>query len=236
MEIRGFIETSLLDFEGKVASVLFVGGCNFRCPYCQNVGLVLNPERYEPIPQERIDHYLKTHRDFIDGLCISGGEPCLYGEGLMRILRHFKDMGFLTKLDTNGSRPELIEDIIREDVVDYIAMDIKAPLDFESYSRSTGTGSRGLFEAVLESIRIIMASGVDYEFRTTVVPTLHTSSDIERIASYINGAKRFILQNFQAVKTLDPAYGRVVPYPMEVLEEMQKISRNYVKESKTRGR
>ncbi|HAV42806.1 TPA: anaerobic ribonucleoside-triphosphate reductase activating protein [bacterium] len=235
MIIRGFLETSLLDFEGKVSSVLFVGGCNFRCPYCQNRGLVLNPERYEPIPQEDIDSYLRTHKDFIEGICLTGGEPCLC-EDIEGFFRHFKEMGLSVKLDTNGSCPKVLRRLIEVGVVDYIAMDIKAPLNFESYSSSIGVKSRGLFEGVRESIKILMTSPIDYEFRTTVVPTLHTSKDIEEIAQSIRGAKRFILQNFQATETIDPAYSRVTPYTFKEIEEMAKGIRDYVEESKARGK
>lgn len=235
MEVRGFIKTSLLDFEGKIVSLLFVGGCNFRCPYCQNAELVLNPEGHESIPREQIDAYLQEHKDFIDGICLTGGEPCLYND-LAEYFAHFKEMGFLVKLDTNGSRPGILKGLIQAGVVDYIAMDIKAPLDFESYSNSTGVKNKKLFEGVKESINIIMGGEVDYEFRTTVVPTLHESSDIEEVARSIRGARRFILQNFRAKDTLDPAYSQLVAYPLKELKKMAQTVSDYVKESRVRGK
>jgi pyruvate formate lyase activating enzyme len=233
LPIKGFIETSFVDFEGKILSVLFIGGCNFKCPYCHNPELIQAPHPLEAIPLETINHYLREHKDFIDGVCLSGGEPLLYEE-VKESLGNFKRLGFLIKLDTNGTYPHLLRRIIDQRLVDYVAMDIKAPLTFSRYSQSVGVKERSLFEGVIRSIEILMRGDVDYEFRTTVVPALHTEKEIEEIASYIKGAKRFVLQNFRPHHTLHPTYEKIKPYSIEEIRRMGKIVAKYVEEVKIR--
>jgi pyruvate formate lyase activating enzyme len=182
-----------------------------------------------------IDRHLLQHRDFLDGVCITGGEPLLYEE-VEDYLRHLKAFDLLVKLDTNGTIPHMLKRVIEEGVVDYVAMDIKAPLRFEDYSRSTGIRERRLFDRVKESIEILMEADIDYEFRTTVVPTIHTEGDIEEIAHYIKGAKRFVLQNFRQRQTLDPRYEKVEPYPIDKIKRMGEAVAGYVREILIRGR
>jgi pyruvate formate lyase activating enzyme len=235
LQIKGFIQNSLLDWDGKIVSTLYAPYCNFRCPFCQNGELVLNPQKLETIPFSVIEDYLKNNKKWVDGICITGGEPCMYKD-LPQFLAKIKKLGILVKLDTNGGFPVLLESIINEKLADYIALDIKAPLNLESYSKSIGLKSEKAPENVKKSIKLIMESDMDYEFRTTVVPTLHTEKDIEEIAKFIKGAKKYALQNFSAQgEILDPKFKDVKPYHIEILHRMQRIASTYVESCIVRG-
>ncbi|NOZ63899.1 MAG: anaerobic ribonucleoside-triphosphate reductase activating protein [Caldiserica bacterium] len=235
MEIKGFIPNSLLDWEGYIVSTIYLPYCNFRCPYCQNPSLVFSPKSLSTIPFEELQNYWKKNKKWIDGVCITGGEPCLYRK-LPGLLREIKDLGLKVKLDTNGTFPRRLEEVIQEKLVDYIAMDIKAPLDVASYQKSTGIRREFYLGRIVESIQIIRNSGLDYEFRTTVVPTLHTEKDIEEIASYIQGARAYYLQNFVPRDTLNPAYEKIAPYPREKIESICKRIAHYVVKCGVRGK
>ncbi len=235
MEIKGFIPNSLLDWEGYIVSTIYLPYCNFRCPYCQNPSLIFSPHTLSTITWEELKSYWKKNKKWIDGVCITGGEPCLYRK-LPELLRGIKGLGLKVKLDTNGTFPRRLGEVINENLVDYIAMDIKAPLNMASYQKSTGIKREFYLKRIKESIQMIRDSGIDYEFRTTVVPTLHTEKDIEEIASYIQGARAYYLQNFVPHDTLNPAYEKITPYPRERLESMcKKIARRVVK-CGTRGK
>jgi len=226
--IKQMIETSLIDWEGKIVSTLYLPSCNFRCPYCYNCDLILHPENFPDISQREIDNYLLERKDFIDGICMSGGEPTLYPD-LILYFKKFKDDGFLIKLDTNGTNPELLEELLNLGLVDYIAMDIKSSLDFENYSKSAGINDRIMMEKVKDSIELIMNSKIDYEFRTTVVPLLHSEETIMDIARYIPGAKKYVLQNFSPLeKTLDPSFQKIKPYSDEKIQELSEKAKKYV--------
>ncbi len=221
------IETSLIDWEGKIVSTLYVSSCNFRCPYCYNCDLVLHPNNFKNIPFEDINNYLLKRRDFIDGICMSGGEPTLYPD-LPSYFKEIKDKGFLIKLDTNGANPKLLEDLLGLGLVDYIAMDIKSSLDFDNYSKAAGIRDKILLEKVKDSITLIMNSKVDYEFRTTVVPILHTEKTIIKIAKYISGAKKYVLQNFSLLeRTLEPTFQKIIPYSAEKIQELSEKAKKY---------
>ncbi|MQY64931.1 MAG: anaerobic ribonucleoside-triphosphate reductase activating protein, partial [Clostridia bacterium] len=199
--IKGMIETSLLDWDGKIVSTLYTPYCNFRCPYCQNAGLVLNPGQYETIPFEVISNFLINHRNWIDGICLTGGEPCFF-EDLPEFLEKIRNLGMEIKLDTNGTFPKMLQRVIDRGLVNYVAMDIKAPLNFNAYEKSTRIKSKELLEKVRESVDLIIHSGVDCEFRTTVVPSLHSEEDILEIAREIGRAKKYALQNFSNRETM----------------------------------
>jgi pyruvate formate lyase activating enzyme len=233
--IKGLIETSLLDWDGKIVSTLYTPYCNFRCPYCQNAGLVVNPDQYETIPFEVISNLLTSHQNWIDGICLTGGEPCFF-EDLPEFMGKIRNLGMKIKLDTNGTFPEMLRRIIDMELVDYVAMDIKAPLNFNAYERSTKIKSKELFEKVRESVNSIIDSGVDYEFRTTVVPGLHNDEDILEIAREIKGARKYALQNFSNRETMDPEFQKIAPYKIEELENMRKISLQYVHCCVVRGK
>ncbi len=232
--IKGFIETSLVDWEGRIVSTLYVPYCNFRGPFCQNSGLILNPEQYETIPVEVIINYLIKRKGWIDGVCLTGGEPCLY-EDVIDFIEKIRATGMKLKLDTNGTFPDVLRKIIEMKIVDFVAMDIKAPLEEEAYSNSIGVKSKKILGKVKESISIIMHSDIDYEFRTTVVPSLHEKEDVCKIAQYIKGAKRYALQNFVPQNTLDPEYMKIKPYGKSEMDEIYREVFPYVKECRMRG-
>jgi len=233
--IKGMIETSLLDWDGKIVSTLYTPYCNFRCPYCQNAGLVLNPDQYETVPFEVISNFLISHRNWIDGICLTGGEPCFF-EDLPEFLKKIRNLGMEIKIDTNGTFPEILKRVIDMGLVDYVAMDIKAPLNFDAYKESARIKSKELFDRVRESLSLIIDSEIDYEFRTTVVPGLHSQEDILQIAREIEGAKKYALQNFSNRETMDPEFQKIVPYKIEELKEIRKLIFQYVQCCVVRGK
>ncbi len=220
--IKGFDRMSLVDWDGMVATTLYLSGCNFRCPYCHNSGLVLFPEQYETVPIAEVLPYLKEHNDFLDGVVVTGGEPCMHRQA-PELIDALRDTGMRVKVDTNGSYPEMLEKLIRDELVDYVAMDIKAPLDFDSYAKSAGIADRRTLERVRDSVDLLMDGDVEYEFRTTVVPALHRSSDLARIAEQVKGARRFVIQNYIARDTIDPGFMEEAPYDSERLQEFKQM-------------
>jgi len=219
IEIKGFLETSLSDWPGKLCSVLFLPTCNFRCPYCHNHPLVLHPEQYATVPLEDILARLHSLRDWIDGVCLTGGEPCLHAD-LPVLVREIKRHRFLIKLDTNGSNPQGLENLIEAGEVDFVSMDVKAPLDPFHYSRSTGLPVK--LKPILESIEILKRGKVDYQFRMTVVPGLHREEDIQTLGDQLRAGPRFILQNFNPENPLDPSLKNIAPYDPKVLKKIEK--------------
>jgi pyruvate formate lyase activating enzyme len=226
---------SLLDWDGMVATTLYLSGCNFRCPYCHNSTLVVSPDQYESIPIDEILAYVKEHSDFLDGVVVTGGEPCAR-KTVAELLARLKDLGIATKLDTNGSFPSVLERVIDDGLVDYIAMDIKAPLDFESYRKSAGISDRRTLDRVNDSIDLLMEDRVEYEFRMTVVPVLHKSSDLLRIGDRLRGATRFVLQTFVPRDTMiDPSFENEAPYDLERMEEFRVMLASFFGECIIRG-
>ncbi len=184
-----------MDWDSKISSVIFLPNCNFRCPFCHNVNLVLNPEKLETIPFEYIEDQLKKQIGWTDGVCITGGEPTL-DSSLPELCSRIKKTGFLVKLDTNGTNPTMLKELMDRKLLDYVAMDIKAPLTVEKYSKAIGVKAEKLLENVKESIKILMGSNMDYEFRTTVVPTIHDLEDIKQICRSLRGCRKYVLQKF----------------------------------------
>jgi pyruvate formate lyase activating enzyme len=222
MDIKGFIDVSFVDWDGKVSAVMFLPNCNFRCPFCHNLNLVLNPENIETIPFEQIQSQLEKQRGWIDGVCITGGEPTLHSN-LPELCSQLKQMGFLVKLDTNGTNPAMLKELMDEGLIDYVAMDIKAPLTVEKYSRASGVKAEKLLENVKKSIKTLLESSMDYEFRTTVVPTLHDLEDIKQICSSLVGCRKYVLQKFDVSlgkETLNPDFMKLKPFTDD---EMQKF-------------
>ncbi|MFH1361314.1 MAG: anaerobic ribonucleoside-triphosphate reductase activating protein [bacterium] len=233
LQIKGFIETSFLDWDGKVVSTLYVAGCSFRCPFCHNSGLLFTPEKYELVPWEKIAAFLLERRDFIDGICLTGGEPCLHQEnGLFEFLRQIKKLGFQIKLDSNGYQPECLEKIIAEKLVDYVAMDLKGPLD-KRYDQLSGVKTD--LSKIRSSLAIIQRSGLDYEFRTTVVPTLLYNGEIEAMAEEIKGAKKFVLQQFVPDHCLSGSLREIKPYSREKFVELAELAKKFVPNTCLRG-
>ncbi|MFA5035057.1 MAG: anaerobic ribonucleoside-triphosphate reductase activating protein [Candidatus Margulisiibacteriota bacterium] len=232
--IKGFLDTSFLDWDGKIVAVVFLPYCNFRCPFCHNGGLVTQPEKYETIPIAKVFTFLREHADFIDGVCITGGEPALHvNQGLVEFIEELKKMHLLVKLDTNGTDPELIKRLLDRKQVDFIAMDVKGPLD-ERYYKLCGVETD--LAKIKRSIALIINSGIENEFRTTVVPNLLYLNDIEDLARGIKGAKRLMLQQFDPRNTLDPALAAYEPYSLDKLQEMAEVAKRYVKTVQVRGK
>ncbi|MBQ6817285.1 MAG: anaerobic ribonucleoside-triphosphate reductase activating protein [Bacilli bacterium] len=190
--ICGFEKMSMVDYDGKIAATMFLGNCNFRCPFCHNASLVLNYQNIEKYTLEEILSYLKKRSGIIEAVCITGGEPTIYPD-LEFIMREFKNLNLLVKLDTNGSNPKVIKDLVGKGLVDYIAMDIKNSLS--KYPQTTSIINLDI-DKIKESIDFIMKSGIDYEFRTTLVKEYHNLDDIKEISQIIKGAKKYILQCF----------------------------------------
>ena len=202
MQIGGIQKSSLIDYPGKVSSVIFCSGCNFDCPYCHNPDLVDGQSAGSNyLNTDAIYAFLKRRRYFLDGVVISGGEPTLQSD-LADLCRKIKDFGFPVKLDTNGSRPRVLQYLIEANLVDYIAMDVKTdPAMYRSYIKP-----RCRLEPVLKSVELIMESGVDYEFRTTCVKPIVTFRTVENILQLIRGARLYALQRFRSSNVLHPEF------------------------------
>ncbi len=219
IEIKGFLETSFLDWPGKLCSVLFLPDCNFRCPYCHNHSLVFHPEQYSTIPLEEIFNRTHSLKNWIDGVCLTGGEPTLHAD-LPFLIREIKRHKFLIKLDTNGSNPLMLEKLIEAEEIDFVSMDVKAPLDPFRYSRVTGLPIN--LKPIWESIDILKRGRVEYEFRMTVVPGLHKEEDIKSLGGQLRVGQRLILQNFNPENPLDPSLKNIAPYDPRVLKKIEK--------------
>lgn len=229
MRICGLNKTTLLDYPGHVAAAVFLGGCNFRCPFCQNGDLVLKPEDQPAIREEEVFSFLKKRKGILKGICITGGEPTLAAE-LREFIIKIKEMGYLVKLDTNGYRPEIVEELLADGLLDYIAMDIKNSM--ERYDKTVGL--KGIEAGkIRETADIIMKSGIDYEFRTTVVKELHGKEEMEAIGKEIEGAGAYFLQGYQE------SQGVIAPgfhaYDREEMEEMAAVIRPFVPNVQIRG-
>jgi pyruvate formate lyase activating enzyme len=231
MRFAGFIKTTLLDWDGKVACTVYLPGCNFRCPFCHNRELVLHPEDNMLIEEETVLDFVDENTDFLDGVVISGGEPTLHPE-LHRFIKELRSRGMLIKLDTNGSRPEVLEDLLGANMLEYVAMDIKSSLD-QRYAMAAG--AEVVLDDLQRSIRMIIDSGVDHEFRTTVVPHLVREEDILSIAEAVQGARRFCLQQFRPKITLDENLSVLDPYPESKILEMARQVKPWVRQVQIRG-
>ena len=241
--IKGFIETSFSDWPGKVVAVLFLPSCNFRCLYCHNHELVLLPEKYEDFPLGKIIENLRKRQGWIDGICITGGEPTLH-PWLPSLLRDLKSAGGSTpsgvslgiKLDTNGTHPEVLQSLIGEGLLDYVAMDLKGPLEADRYARIVGVPLReeGLVR-IQASMRILLQGKVDHEFRTTLVPTFIGEEEVYALARKVRGAKRYTLQNFNPRDPLDEGLKNVAPFDEQTLRQMQERVNEIIKEKVAGG-
>ena len=194
MRVRGLQKLTLLDFPGKMGCTVFLGGCNFRCPFCQNGALVVEPDTQPEYSREEILSFLKKRKGILDGVCVSGGEPTpLVNKNVDDFARRIKDMGYLVKLDTNGTFPDKMQSLIDAGLVDYVAMDIKnSP---EKYAETVGLEKFDM-EPIYESVRLLMGGKTDFEFRTTVVRELHSAENFEKIGEWLKGDEKYFLQNF----------------------------------------
>lgn len=225
MIIGGFKKLSLIDYPEHIACIIFTRGCNLRCPYCHNPELV-EPDRFDngmDISVEDILRFLEGRRGLLDGVCITGGEPTLHGD-LAETITKIMSMGFGIKLDTNGSRPEVLRDLIDGKLLDYVAMDVKVPL--ERYASSMGFSEDPA--NIGKSIGILKENFVDYEFRTTVVPGIHSYEDMEKIGRTLEGAKKFYIQNFRASKHIDRTMTDLKGFPEAELLKFRDILCEYI--------
>lgn len=222
----GWQKFSLIDYPGKASMILFTQGCPFRCPFCHNAEL-LNASQgmFAEISEENILNFLSKRQNRLDGVVITGGEPTLH-QGLPVFMKKIKEMGFLVKLDSNGSNPKMLGEIIREKLVDYIAMDYKAPL--EKYHHLVGVQISP--EKIRESVNLIMNSGLPHEFRTTAVKELLAEEDLLKIGQEISGAEKYILQKFLPEKTLDPICASMTSYEENELKELCEKLKAHVSE------
>lgn len=229
--IRGFLESTLLDWEGRIASEVFLPQCNLRCPFCHAGHLVTNDGELESIPVDAVTGVLDRHRGWIDGVVISGGEPTVH-ESLPDLIDEFRRHGAKIKLDTNGTRPDVLERLVADGMLDAIAMDIKAPLDERYFAAS---GARPELDRIRRSIDLIIGSGLEYEFRTTVCRRFHGLEDILDIAESIAGAETYILQAFQPGRCLAPDLNAVEPYSRDELRRFADVARSFVERCFLRG-
>lgn len=224
MLIKGFVKTSLVDYPGNIVSSIFLGGCNFSCGYCHNPDLALNAGSLEVFSEKEVLSYISKQKRFLDGVCVTGGEPTLYEKELPLFLSKIKGLGFKVKLDTNGTNPELLQQLITQGLVDYVAVDIKAPLkDYASFvGKNLGT------KKILETISLLINSGIDYEFRTTALPNLKKEDFVE-IAKHVAKAKKYYIQQFRnSTKLLNEAYEHLIPYTKEELEDIRGECQKFV--------
>ena len=225
----GLQQLTLLDYPGKVACTVFCSGCNFRCPFCHNPALATGNESILDYSFSDIISFLESRQKKLDGICITGGEPLLYEETI-ELAERAKYMGFLVKIDTNGSNPERLRTVIEKRIADYIAMDIKnAP---EKYEMTSGSK---MLEQVKESVSYLLQDNVDYEFRTTVTGNLHTAADFEKIGKWIAGAKRYFLQKFVDSGSILNGNGEDFEVSLEKMKEYKNIVRNDIPSVMLRG-
>ncbi len=233
MRFSGMQRTSATDYPGEVCSILFTPGCILRCHYCYNPELVL-PEKMKAakdlMKEDDVIEKLEQRKNLVGAVTITGGEVTIH-KGLTSFIRKLKDRGFKVKVDTNGTHPEMLEKIIP--LVDYIAMDVKATLDPEHYRKTVGVEFD--VERIRKSISMIMESGVDYEFRTTVLPSLFPLESFERLSQELAGARRYFIQQFMPGNTLNPEFSNASAYSDEELEEIKNMMEKTVREVAIRG-
>lgn len=221
--LLGQVKASFIDYPSKISTVIFLGGCNFRCGYCHNPDIVNH--KGCNIKQEDFFEFLKKRKKYLDGVCISGGEPTLTKD-LAPFVHDIKQLGYLVKLDTNGTNPEILRKLIQNQEVDYIAMDLKAPLRL--YNDITQVKVN--LEDIKESIRIILNSDVEYEFRTTIAKEILSIEEIKEIIKLIPNAKRYCIQNFKQVENILDNDQLFTPYNAEELDNIKKELQGQVKE------
>lgn len=231
--IKGLIENSLIEWEGQITAVVFLPGCNLRCRYCHAPHLVLEPDQLENIPIQAVRDCIASQRGWVDGVVISGGEPTGHGQELRELIRFFRRIPTRVFLETNGTHPDVLHKLLFMNLLDGVAMDVKAPLAPVKWRRITRSDVN--IDSIRQSIRLILDKAPDHEFRVTLVPGYITHDDVEAIARSIEGARRLALQNFRLANCLDESLGSVVPFATEELEAMAKRARPYVQEVVVRG-
>lgn len=229
VKVHGFNKLTLLDYPGRLACTVFLGHCNFRCPFCHNAGLVLNPEDEPIIPIEEILGTLKKRKGILDGVCITGGEPTVHKK-LPEFVQQIKKLDYSVKLDTNGTNPQMVREMVKAGLLDYVAMDIKnSP---EKYGETAGI-VRADLEAIHETVEFLKSGEVDYEFRTTVTRELHKREDFLKIRKWLSGSRRYFLQAYkESEQVIRPVYSS---YSREQLENFRQLLLEEISQVEIRG-
>lgn len=231
MLIKGIQKTTLVDYPGKIASIIFVGGCDFRCPFCYNKDLVVNYRNLPTIAEEEVLAFLKKRKKYLEGVVVTGGEPTIYKD-LPKFLAKIKKLGLLVKLDTNGSNPKMLEELIKRKLADYVAMDVKSSL--EKYKKAAGTDVN--LSDIKKSAKIIKNSKIDYEFRTTAVPGLFSKQELEKIGKWLKGAKKYYIQQFVPMEScINPELAKQRPFTNKELQGFRKMGEKYFSVCELRG-
>ncbi|HPS58173.1 MAG TPA: anaerobic ribonucleoside-triphosphate reductase activating protein [Spirochaetota bacterium] len=231
MNIRGLSKTSLVDYPGRISSVIFTGGCNMRCPFCHNPELALGSSSLEQMKEDEIFAFLDKRKGLIDGVTITGGEPALQND-LADFIGRIKDKGFLVKLDTNGLLPEVVSGIISARLADYVAVDIKSSP--EKYRKATGVNAD--CTRVKETLDVLRASGIEYEVRTTCVPGFVDADDIVKAGEFFGRFKSWYLQQFvNRNPMIDSSLSILSPYPVEYMKKMQAAGSAFSEKCLLRG-
>ncbi|MGI6095954.1 MAG: anaerobic ribonucleoside-triphosphate reductase activating protein [Lachnospiraceae bacterium] len=229
MNICGLNKTTLLDYPGKIACTIFLGGCNFRCPFCHNSRLVLSPHTQPQLTEEEILSFLKKRQGILEGVCITGGEPT-QEKGLIAFIEKIHNIGYPIKLDTNGSRPWILKKLVHNQLIDMVAMDIKS--SFSSYEKVAGVKGISL-DPIRESAAFLLTDVIPYEFRTTVVRELHNAEDFRQIGKWLAGCQAYYLQAYQdSPEVMIPGF---TSYTREELEEFQAILQQTISKVEIRG-
>jgi pyruvate formate lyase activating enzyme len=223
MKISGFQKTTLIDYPGKIAAIIFTQGCNFRCGYCHNPELIPINNKQESISETEVFLYLQKRKSILDGVVITGGEPTVQSD-LMELIKGVKKVGLLVKLDTNGSNPKLLKELINKKLVDFVAMDIKGKL--QDYEQICGFKNTKLIQ---ESIKIILESDVEYEFRTTILPKHHSKNDFDNIGNLLKGAQNYAIQGFRSKTTYLKEFMNESKFKHTEIDEFAIVLRKYIK-------
>jgi pyruvate formate lyase activating enzyme len=230
VEIKGIEKFSSRDFPGHISSTVFFGGCTFRCPYCHNSQLVLEPETIQSMAPDYFLSYLDGRKGWLEAVCFTGGEPLLH-EDVEDLIRVVRERGLLVKLDTNGSFPDRLEALLALGLIDWVAMDVKAPLErYREVTRSTID-----LEKIVRSADLLRASSVRHTFRTTVVPGFVGKEDVVKVGEWLSGAGSYLIQQFVPQTTIDPAFMEIKPFSRTELGEIADAARPYFKEVRIEG-
>jgi len=218
MKIKNVEKSSTVDYPPHISAVVFLSGCNFRCPFCYNKDLAEDNSTLPDIPIIEFIEWLKTRQGKLDAVVITGGEPTIHGHKLIDFCELIKALGFKIKLDTNGSNPELMKFLIDEGFVDYVAVDVKA--DRMRYNQACGVNFD--MSKMDRTIKILAENVIPHEYRTTVIPGIHDESVLKTIALYIKDSSKYAIQNFKPINTLDPAYEKIIPFTEADMEKFKK--------------
>lgn len=226
---------SLSDWDSKVVSVMFLPNCNMRCPFCYNKNLVLCPEKVPTIKLKQAFAYLGENKGWIDGVVVTGGEPTLHRD-LPVLCKTVKELGLKVKVDTNGTSPAVVSELIEKKLVDYVAMDVKAELTEEAYSNTCGVDVGSFLEQIKSTVMILLSGKIEYEFRTTLVPRLHKVADVGKICGTIKGCTKYALQNFKPnVETIDPTFQTMKSFSKTEMDMFLKAAQRIIPNTILRG-